>query len=113
MLRGMVAPTPRRRISVRIRLLSPEEGGPRRAWASGSWAHWNLGHTEDGRLAVEGGRLWLGPLAALPPGEEVDALLEPLVPELWARVVPGMVLPMHELSRVIGRAVVCAEDAVG
>jgi hypothetical protein len=101
--------TIRRGIPVRLLLLSTEEGGLEHPFESGNQAHWNLGHTEEGRLEVEGGRVVLASAGPLRPGEERLARLEPLVPERWERIEAGRVIPMHQGRQVIGRAVVLEE----
>ncbi len=108
----MTTPTARLRLHVRLRLLRPEEGGLEAPFHSGNWAHWNIGQSLEGRLAVDGARVWLESADTLAPGAEGLAHLEPLASEVWGHIVPGMNIPMHIVSRVIGSAVVLAVEAI-
>ncbi len=102
----MTTAPPRRLILARLRLLPTAERARRASRASIYRPHWNIGNTSDGEPALDDARVFLEDGELLSPGEERAVYIEPLFPEQWTHVTPGMQLPMHEGHRVLGVATV-------
>ncbi|HET9449632.1 MAG TPA: hypothetical protein VFO83_02055 [Aggregicoccus sp.] len=98
--------SPRLLILARLRLLTTEEGGRKGPIASDYRPDWNIGNRHEGRLELNGGRVFLEDREWLHPGEESVVRVEPLVSDRWMHVTPGMQMAMHEGSHICGVATV-------
>ncbi|MGE6757080.1 hypothetical protein ACQKGO_03620 [Corallococcus interemptor] len=97
----------RERLLIRavVKLLTPEEGGSQGPVGKEFRPNWNIGsRTDDGQMALDGGFVTLDDAGPLVPGQEKEAVIEPLLPEPWQHVAQGMEIPMHAGARVIGSA---------
>ncbi|WP_147454631.1 hypothetical protein [Corallococcus sp. AB038B] len=97
----------RERLLIRavVRLLTPEEGGSQGPMGKEFRPNWNIGsRADDGQMALDGGFVTLDDAGPLVPGQEKEAVIEPLLSEPWLHVAQGMEIPMHAGARVIGSA---------
>ncbi|MBN9680907.1 MULTISPECIES: hypothetical protein [unclassified Corallococcus] len=97
----------RERLLIRalVRLLTPEEGGTQGPVGKEFRPNWNIGsRTDDGQMALDGGFVRLDDAGPLVPGQEKEAIIEPLLSEPWLHLTQGMEIAMHAGARVIGSA---------
>lgn len=98
------------RVRIRLRLLSPGEGGRDRALQTGFKAEWLLPGDERPAAApidLVGGR------RSLRPGDEARVVAHPLEPERWHDLAPGTAVDLHwSPGRRLGLGVVEAVEAV-
>lgn len=87
-----------------LRLISPDLGGRRQPLFHDDRLDWDLGNTWLGKPTLDGGRVLLDERAQIEPGGTAIVRIQPLVPERWGEVRPGLEIPMHEGPRVIGHA---------
>ncbi|WP_147444870.1 hypothetical protein [Corallococcus sp. CA053C] len=97
----------RERLLIRavVRLLTPDEGGTQGPLGKEFRPTWNIGsRASDGQMALDGGFVTLEGTGPLVPGQEEEAVIEPLLSESWRHLAQGMEIPMHAGARVIGSA---------
>jgi RNAse (barnase) inhibitor barstar len=94
-------------IEARLVLTPTSEGGRSLPIFTGYRPDWNVGNrTEAGGLTINGARISLEDCLTLLPGDTATIRLYPFFLDAWRRVGLGAELPMHEGSRVVGRATV-------
>lgn len=87
-----------------LRLVSPDLGGRRTPLFHDDRPDWDLGNTWLGKPTLDGGRVLLDDRIQIETGGTAMVRIQPLVPELWGEVRPGLEIPMHEGARVVGHA---------
>jgi len=98
------------RVRVRLTLLSSEEGGRRAPIASGYRPSFWLGCSQRGGPQLHDAAVTLIGRDLLEPGNSAAAELIPSLPEAWSNSEPGQALPIHEGSRVVGKAVLSPQS---
>jgi hypothetical protein len=92
--------------TAKLRLAHTDEGGRKTPIRSNYRPMFDLGGTWPGHPALNDGRVMLVEREVLAPGHEGTVRIEPLYPEFWGTVRPGMVIPMQEAARVLGWATI-------
>jgi hypothetical protein len=92
--------------AAQLRLVPTDEGGRKTPIRSNYRPMFDLGGTWQGHPALSDGRVTLTDRDELAPGQEGSVRIEPLYPESWGAVRPGVVLPMQEAARILGWATI-------
>jgi hypothetical protein len=102
-----VGPSQREHLAAtKTRIVPTDEGGREDPIRSNYRPMFDLGGTWQGRPALNDGRVILVECDELAPGQEVTVRIEPLYPEFWGAVRPGIVIPMQEGAPVLGWATI-------
>lgn len=91
-------------INVRVRLMTPSQGGRSRSIQSGFKAEWDVGAGRRTTAPLE-----LPPtMRSLAAGDEADVTVFPLEPVAWRNARPGTAVKLLDGNRMIGHGVVQA-----
>ncbi len=94
------------KLLVRVTLLPERVGGRRAPLPQRTMMSVDVGATFRGHPVPHDARMTLVGVPAVSPGDSAQAVLEPLHPDLWAKVDVGAVLLLREGRHVRGEAAV-------